>query len=259
MKSRLMSTFTIMFTFILLLLMLTDVAEASLTPASRAVLETASGLGTEGESARLRNELESLPRAKAIAAVREGLSQGGPYSIVAARAANALHLTEVSNDLEKAFVKNEDWTIALALASVANDSQKSHLALVWQSKLTTFETPTRIAILDTLADWGYGLSTEKFDQLLNDESPQVRIATIRNFAVTKNKLPASERIARYKKAFAMNPYQVRLSAMADFLSIPKAERATLAKVLDENFKAACKIETNPDVKTECEKILKGAR
>jgi hypothetical protein len=184
MRSGFTSAFTFMFT-ITFTLFAASAARAALTSASRDVLETASHLGTEGEASRIRKELEALPRAKVIAAVREGLNEGAPFSIVAARTANALHLTEVSVDLEKAFAKNDDWNTALALAAVASESQKSNLAVTWQSKLPTYDSPTRIAILQTLAEWGYGLSSEKYDQLLNDESAQVRIATVRNFAVQR--------------------------------------------------------------------------
>jgi hypothetical protein len=234
-------------------------AFAEISAPSRQVLEVASQLGTEGEGARVRKELEALPRAKVITAVREGLTEGEPYAGVAARAANALHLTEVEPDLEKAFAKNSDWNFALALASVASESKRSHLANEWQSKLTSFESPTRIAVLQTLAQWHQPLQDAMFDRMLNDASFQVRIAAVRNFAMTKDKLQTPEQISRYKKAFAMKPYKVRLAAMADFNSLSKSERARLANAIDDSFKASCKAETKTDVKTECEKMMKGAK
>jgi hypothetical protein len=247
------------FLFALVAMTAPVVAHAAITPASREVLEIASELGTEGEGPRIRKELEALPRAKVVAAVREGLNEGAPFSLVAARTANVLHLTEVSGDLEKAFAKNDDWTLALALASVADEAQKSRLAMQWQGKLASFESPTRIAILQMLAEWQHPLQTKQFDQSLNDESSQVRLATVRNFVLTREKLSTAEQIARYKKAFAMKPYQVRLSAMVDYNALSKAERAKLSKAIDEKFKSACKVEDKPLVKTECEKVLKGAK
>ncbi len=241
------------------LLFCASIASATLSASSREILAVASKLGTEGEDARIRRDLEAFPRAKVIAAVREGLLEGGAFAVVAARAANALHVTEVATDLEKTFQKNQDWSIALALASLAAPSQKSKLAQTWQAKLASFESPTRLAILQTLTEWKSPLSSALFNSLLEDESSQVRIAAVRNFTQTKEKLALSDAIARYKKAFALKPYQARLEAMAEFALLSKIDHARYAPAIDETFKANCKKEDKPDVKHECERIVKGAK
>jgi hypothetical protein len=52
---------------------------------------------------------------------------------------------------------------------------------------------------------------------------------------------------------------VRLEAMLDFESLTEKDRALVSKAIDADFISHCKAEEKPDVKVECDTILKEAK
>lgn len=234
-------------------------AEAALSTASRAFLDRASQLDVEGQGRSARVDLEKTPRAQVVTAVREGLGSEAPYPLLAAKAAAALRVTEAVPDLEAAFVKTGDWQIALAVGALASEAQKKTYGSQWASLLDKFESPTRVTIIETLSHWGLPLTKEQFERALRDDSDGVRQAAVHSFIRTREKLSLADQADRYRKAFAVKPYQARLSAMDSYLDLNPKDRAALASAVDAKLKSACKVEQKPDVKTACEAILKEAK
>jgi hypothetical protein len=228
----------------------------TISATSHAILEIVKNLGTEGESKNISQALQKFSHPQLVTALREGLRTGGDWSTIAARAANLLSVKDVLPDLEAAFEKNsDDWQVVVAIGALANDQQKKSMGETWAKQLRTFSNPTKVAVIEMLGRWSQPLPEAIFDSGIADKSLEVRRTVVTNFIITRNLFTTDQQIARFRKAFAMDPYQVRLDAMVAFQSLSIHDRAKLANAVDAKFLAQCKAETFEDVKTECQKIL----
>ena len=233
-------------------------ARADLKPEARPILEQAKNLSIAERSASAEKFLKAQPRAKVVAALREGLKSGDGWMTVSAQTASTLHLTELVPELEAANPQHDNWQVILALGALATGSQKSAIAERWLEKISSFEGPARVAIYETLGNWNHALTNAQFEEGLRHESFDVRESVVREFIVTRNQLSNADQIARYRDSFVAKPYQVRVAAMLDFESRSASEQKKLKNVIDESFKAHCKDEKTPEAKAECDKILKAA-
>jgi acyl-CoA reductase-like NAD-dependent aldehyde dehydrogenase len=110
---------------------------------------------------------------------------------------------------------------------------------------------TRIALIDGFAVLGSKLSPDEFDNSMVDVSHEVRQAAVRQFLEARSSYEISEQIRRFRTAFQIKPYQVRLEALRNYASLSQSERAELRTAFSNGL---CKSEKQAEVKSVCLKI-----
>lgn len=230
-------------------------SHAALTPATRVILDKAAEAGDQqAESLAALAELKKQPRADVLKAFRDGLSEGAPWTIVVSRAAVALDAKELLPEMLKAAEKDETWQLMSALERLSRGHVKrGAVEALFAKKLRTAPGSAKIVMIDAFTNGDSRLPNESFDLLINDRSPGVRQAVIRQFLATRDSYATEEQVRRFKLSFTVKPYQARLEAFETYASIPKAKRRSIASAFDPSM---CATESNKTVKSVCDSIAK---
>jgi len=233
-------------------------AYAALSPSSRAILdEAAASVGQEKAARDSLAALKKHPRAEVVKALRDGLQNGGPWIIVAARGAQAVDAKDMIPDLLKAAETSDAWQLLLALEQLSRGTpERPKVEAFFEKKMATASNPAKIVMIDGFADGKSQLPSPLFDSLLIDNDPGVRHAVVRQFLANRESYPTAEQVRRFKLSFEAKPFQARLEAFELYAAIPKKERRSIASAFDPNL---CAKETNSEVKVECEKIAKESK
>ena len=213
---------------------------------------------SEEGRAQALERLKKRPRAQVVSALRE-LLMAKETQHAALGAIRALDASETLPDLLKLSEKSDDWHLYstvnhLLLAAPDTKSRTSFTKIYLTRAQADVSAPTKMAILDGLANVGAPIPEKLFSQLLHDPSDDVRESAVRQFLASHKKLTSQEQTRRFRESFHAKPYQVRLPAMEYFSRLPLAERSRLASAIDKKL---CQEEPKAQVKVACEKMLKG--
>jgi hypothetical protein len=230
----------------------------ALSPQTRAILdEAADSVGQEAEPRAALETLKKRPRAEVLSALRAGLEHGGPWVVVAARASQALDAKEMLPDLLKAAGTRDEWQLLAALEQLSRETKdRAAVEALFTKKLTSAPAPAKIIMIDSFSNGQTQLPASLFDTLVSDQNLGVRRAVVRQFLASRESYSSPEQARRFKLAFTMKPYQVRLEAFEIYASLPTVQRRTIASAFDPGL---CGKEKNAEVKAACEKVAKGAK
>ncbi len=230
-------------------------ARNELSAPSKAVIEQARLLSTEGSENAARKELEKFPRAQLLTGLRDGLKSGAPWVEISAGAAASMKLSELTPDLREAFKLGAGWTFVYALGELTPVKDRALVSAEFLKGIEKSPDATAVAILETLSRWNIGLSNVGFEACLKNQSYEVRQAAVRNFLATRETLDAASQIARFKQSFAVKPFEVRLEAMDAFDQLSSADRKKLKGAVDAGLKSQCRFEKEASVKKSCGRVI----
>lgn len=239
---------------VLFLLPLTS--QAALSVPARAILDDAKRLGVETDAEAGLQALKSRPKADVVKALREGLKAGEPWVGTSAQAAAALGYLELLPDLKKVAASADSWKVFVALRSLAGDADKKSVEALYLSVLEKVSVPSQVAILDALGSWKMVLPDETFSKLTKHSQNSVKRAAVQQFLVARESYSTAQQTERFKTAFALKPYQLRLDTMRTFLDLSKEERVSLSKSVTQ---LNCGKEKNAEVKPVCQQVISSVR
>jgi HEAT repeat protein len=229
---------------------------------TRAVLALLPKLKTETAREEALQQLKKMPRPKLVEIFRKLLRDGEDRKIGEEiedlmSAISILKMVELFPEVLSLAQHQSSWPVFNTLGNLATtDAQQSQVNVLLLSRLSAkknrLDSASRHAIVTGLTIRKVALSSALFDRLMEDESSAVRDSAILQFLVSRDQLKNSEQVRRFKKAFAADPYQVRLDAYIGFSHLEKAEKKKLSKAFDEKH---CLLEKQPRVKEACDAIV----
>lgn len=233
-------------------------ASASGAAGERALREALLELG-ESEAAGYPAALEKLtaaPRAQLLALLRDDLAEAPQIRRVTIRAIVALHARELLPELKTVAKQTEFWWVFAGLNTlVAGDEEGGReLAPVYAARLgNLMSAAAKLAVLNGLTSFHAGLSAGVFNELVDSESFELRIAAVRHWRATRDLLGEAERRRRLDKVLEVQPRQARVLAWREVPRLPASERAHLRKSLT---KERCERESDPGAREACRKAEK---
>lgn len=213
----------------------------------------------ETESANYPSALEKVlqaPRPQVLAILRDDLASAPQLMRATLDAVVVLRARELLPELKSLAKQTEFWWVFADLnALVTGDEEGSRdLTPIYLTRLgTTLSTTARVAVLNGLASFHAGLPAAVFNDLVDSESYEVRIATVRHWLKTRDLLSETERHRRLEMVLQLRPRQARLIALREVPRMPASERAHLNKNI---FKERCEAETDSATREACRKAEK---
>jgi hypothetical protein len=213
--------------------------------------------GPEIGSPQAATRLKNYPRAALVTQLRAWLKAPEASNLrqPAALIIETVHLHELQPELSKIAETTTDWHLFLALQKVSGPGDNAALSQLYLKRLNeNLPDVTRLTILDGLSEFETVLPRPVFDSLLVSENFRLREAAVVTFLNAHKKYSVSEQADRFRQAFALRPYQVRLKAMKFFAHLPVSEKTALRAALIRGPVTECEQEENLEVKTICRSI-----
>lgn len=217
--------------------------------------------GDEREAGEALEYLQARPRSAVISDLREDLQGSSLVPPGTFKCIVALQVHELLPVLKGLAERGEDPVIFITITRLVglpdDDEQYDEFVPLFQARLKNLLSPVaKIAVLDGLSRFAVGVSHDQFLELTRAENLDVRIAVVENFVATASSLQSKEALFRWQEVFRLKPYQARLTAMEHFERLPKSERVRFAAAFHAE---QCAAETEPTVKTVCQRIALSLR